>query len=148
MTTFQLHDKTILTDKEIARRMINKLYPNITFNYRFRPIRITGPISLPELKLIIRLRPSIELRSKRTLTAYKRYGNIKQIQEELSKNHLKKTIIRLENNYPYNLQQPLKHYIAWCKGYTWKEIEEHEKLPFINNAKLYWINTSNQRSIT
>ena len=152
MITLQLHDKiTLLKDKAIALEMTNKLYPNITFNRQYRPIRITGPLSLNELKLIIRLQPSIELRSRLTTRAYQRYRKTKNVNKDLQqilKKYPKKSITRLENKYPYNLQQPLKHYVVWCKGYTWKEIEDKKDLLYIKQAKLYWINAPKFRSIT
>ena len=126
------------------------MYPGIKFNEQMKPIKIIRPLDLYELKLIVRLKSDIELRSDRIRRAYERSGkDITQIQDKLDQ-HKGKTIIRLPNNYPYNLKPKFNHWIAWCKEYTWKDLDkllEEKRLPFIDNAVFYWINDPKFRSI-
>src|ERR1700733_5447424 len=71
------------------------------------------------------------------------------IQKKLNE-YKRKTVIRLKNNYPYNLKPKFEHWIAWSKGYTWNDLEQqlqNKRLRFINSTVFYWINDPKFRSI-
>jgi hypothetical protein len=133
-----------------AKKQASFIYPGIEFSRTCRPMRIVKPLSINELKLIVALKCNIELRSEQVAQAYKESDkNLKPIQSELDK-YYGKTIIRLKNNYPYNLKPQLEHWIAWSKGYTWKDLEQQyydKRLPFTDTAVFHWINDSRFRSI-
>ena len=136
--------------KETLPQNPYKLYSGIRFDHNSRPVEIIQPLDLNELKLIVRKKCNIKLRSDRIERAYQRSGkNTTEIQKNLGE-YEGRTVIRLKNNYPYNLKPKYEHWIAWCKGYTWKEIEElieYKRAPFIKNAVFHWINNPKFRSI-
>jgi hypothetical protein len=144
------NDKDKNISSKQAKKQASFIYPGIEFSRTCRPMRIVKPLSINELKLIVALKCNIELRSEQVAQAYKESDkNLKPIQSELDK-YYGKTIIRLKNNYPYNLKPQLEHWIAWSKGYTWKDLEQQyydKRLPFTDTAVFHWINDSRFRSI-
>ena len=99
------------------------------------------------------MRCDIKLRSPETEQAYQQSDKspLGFLHQKLQQYPDHKTIIKLNNNYPYNLKPEYKHQIAWAKGYTWKEIENlvnDKRAPFTSNAAFYWINHPKFRSIT
>jgi hypothetical protein len=144
------NDKDKNISSKQAKKQASFIYPGIEFSRTCRPMRIVKPLSINELKLIVALKCNIELRSEQVAQAYKESDkNLKPIQSELDK-YYGKTIIRLQNNYPYNLKPQLEHWIAWSKGYTWKDLEQQyydKRLPFTDTAVFHWINDSRFRSI-
>src|ERR1700739_3645983 len=50
------------------------MYPGIKFNDQMKPIKVIRPLDLYELKLIVRLKSDIELRSDRIKREYERAG--------------------------------------------------------------------------
>ena len=128
------------------------LYPGIRFDINGkRPISIRQPLELDELKLIVKMKCNIRLRSPKTEQIYQiAKHNTNQIKKELDK-YPHNTIIRLENSYPYNLKPNLQHWVAWTKGYTWNDLNKlmcKKQLPFLDNAAFYWINDPKFRSIS
>jgi hypothetical protein len=133
-----------------TKKRASIIYSGIKFDFNSNPIEILKPLSLNELKLIVARKCNIELRSDQIAQAYKESDkNLTQIQSELNKSQ-GRTIIRLKNNYPYNLKPQFEHWIAWSKGYTWKDLEQQyydKRLPFTDTAVFHWINDSRFRSI-
>jgi hypothetical protein len=133
-----------------TKKRASIIYSGIKFDFNSNPIEILKPLSLNELKLIVARKCNIELRSDRVAQAYKESDKtLTTIQSELDK-YQGKTIIRLKNNYPYNLKPQLEHWIAWSKGYTWKDLEQQyfdKKLPFTQKTAFHWINDPKFRSI-
>ena len=88
--------------KETLPQNPYKLYSGIRFDHNSRPVEIIQPLDLNELKLIVRKKCNIKLRSDRIERAYQRSGkNTIEIQKNLDQ-YEGRTVIRLKNNYPYN----------------------------------------------
>jgi hypothetical protein len=119
----QQNDEQIpLNQKLKAKKRASIIYSGIKFDFNSNPIEILKPLNLNELKLIVARKCNIELRSDQVAQAYKKSDkNLTHIQSKLDE-CTGRTIIRLKNNYPYNLKPQLEHWIAWSKGYTWTTI--------------------------
>jgi hypothetical protein len=140
-----------LTKQEEIQGINQALFPGIEFDHKLIPIKVKQPLQLYELEFIVKKKCNIELRSPRAARIYKRKASIAHIQKELDQKDQSKVVIKRLNEYPYNLQPNLEHYIVWTKGYTWKEIKnlvKIKKAPFIHKAAFYWINDPKFRSVT
>jgi hypothetical protein len=146
----QKDEQIPLNQRLEAKKRASIIYSGIKFDFNSNPIEILKPLNLNELKLIVARKCNIELRSDQVAQAYRKSDKtLTTIQSELDKCQ-GRTIIRLKNNYPYNLKPQLEHWIAWSKGYTWKDLEQQyydKKLPFIDTSVFHWINDSRFRSI-
>ena len=87
------------------------LYPNIEFDSQMRPKAIKRPLNLNELKLIVKMGHNIKLRSPETEQAYQQSDKspLEFIYQKIEQYPDQKTIIKLNNNYPYNLKSEYKH---------------------------------------
>lgn len=111
----------------------------------FKPIEITGLLTLKELEYVIKTRANIQLRSKRCERAYQRFK--KRSRGNLFANLMDEKVQLRPNNFPYNLEHKLEHYILWYHG-TWEAFEENYKnLCKRHNPALYWINLKEHRSV-